>query len=74
MGALSITGQPKYRADFEPLLPGVRFVPFDDSAALAAAVNERTAAIFVETIQGEGGINPVPAERLRLARELRRPP
>ncbi len=70
MGALSITGQPKYRADFEPLLPGVRFVPFDDSAALAAAVNERTAAIFVETIQGEGGINPVPAERLRLAREL----
>src|SRR5271157_1756351 len=70
MGALSITGQPKYRVDFEPLLPGVRFVPFDDSAALAAAVNERTAAIFLETIQGEGGINPLPAERLRLAREL----
>ncbi|MGO9241553.1 MAG: aspartate aminotransferase family protein [Bryobacteraceae bacterium] len=70
MGALSITGQPKYRADFEPLLPGVRFVPFDDSAALAAAVNERTAAIFIETIQGEGGINPVPPERLRLARQL----
>jgi predicted acetylornithine/succinylornithine family transaminase len=70
MGALSITGQPKYRADFEPLLSGVRFVPFDDSAALAAAVNERTAGIFLETIQGEGGINPVPAGRLRLAREL----
>ncbi|MGD0577347.1 MAG: aspartate aminotransferase family protein [Bryobacteraceae bacterium] len=70
MGALSITGQPKYRTDFEPLLAGVSFVPPGDDAALAAAVNERTAGIFVETIQGEGGINPIPVERLRLAREL----
>ena len=70
MGALSITGQPKYRADFEPLLPGVRFVPTGDGAALAAAVDERTAGIFIETIQGEGGINLIPADLLRLAREL----
>jgi len=70
MGALSITGQPKYRADFEPLLEGVRFVPVDDDAAFEQAVTDRTAAIFLETIQGEGGINPIPVERLRLAREL----
>ena len=70
MGALSITGQPKYRADFEPLLEGVRFVPMNDDAAFAGTVNARTAAIFVETIQGEGGINPIPVERLRLARDL----
>ena len=68
MGALSITGQPKYRKDFEPLLPGVRFVPF--GASLAEVVNERTAGIFLETIQGEGGIYPIPEQRLREAREL----
>ena len=45
LGALSITGQPKYRKDFEPLLAGVRFVPRGDAAALESAVNERTAGI-----------------------------
>src|SRR5215217_103226 len=43
LGALSITGQPKYRKDFEPLLPGARFVPQGDVAALEAAVTDRTA-------------------------------
>jgi predicted acetylornithine/succinylornithine family transaminase len=70
LGALSITGQPKYRADFEPLLPGARFVPRRDTQALEAAVNENTAAIVLEVIQGEGGIYPLSETFLRKAREL----
>ncbi len=70
IGALSITGQPKYRNDFEPLLPGVRFIPRHDTGALEAAVSERTAAIFLELIQGEGGIYPLGEEMTRKAREL----
>ena len=59
LGALSITGQPKYRHDFEPLLPGVTFLPQNDIAALEQAVSERTAGIVIEWIQGEGGIFPI---------------
>jgi acetylornithine/N-succinyldiaminopimelate aminotransferase len=70
LGALSITGQPKYRADFEPLLPGAKFVPVNDAAALEAAASERTAAIVLEVIQGEGGIYPMTAEFAAKAREL----
>jgi len=70
VGALSLTGQPKYRQDFEPLMPGVKFVPVNDESAFEAAVTDRTAAIFVETIQGEGGIYPISAEWLRKARML----
>ncbi len=70
LGALSITGQPKYRKDFEPLIPGVKFVPPNDIAALEAAVNERTAGICIEWIQGEGGICPLSDEFCRRAREL----
>ena len=70
LGALSITGQAKYRQDFEPLVPGARFVPANDIAALEAAFSERTAAIVLEMIQGEGGINPLTAEYVVKAREL----
>lgn len=70
LGAISITGQPKYRKDFEPLLPGARFVPRNDSAALETAVSEKTAGIVLEFIQGEGGIYPVSEEFARKAREL----
>jgi predicted acetylornithine/succinylornithine family transaminase len=70
LGALSITGQPKYRKDFEPLLPGVRFVPPNDIAALEQAVSERTAGIVMEWIQGEGGIVPLTHEYTQKAREL----
>ena len=70
LGALSITGQRKYHAGFEPLLPGVKFVPINDVAALQAAVNERTAGIFLEMIQGEGGIYPLTGEYAAKAREL----
>jgi predicted acetylornithine/succinylornithine family transaminase len=70
LGALSVTGQPKYRADFEPLIPGVKFIPKNDVAALEAAFNDRTAGIILEMIQGEGGINPLTAEFAAKAREL----
>ena len=70
MGALSITGQEKYRRDFEPLVPGARFVPLNDIAALEAAFSDRTAAIVMEMIQGEGGINPVTHDYVARARQL----
>jgi predicted acetylornithine/succinylornithine family transaminase len=70
LGALSITGQPKYRKDFEPLLPGAKFVPRNDIAALEAAFSENTAGIVLEFIQGEGGIYPVSEAFARRAREL----
>jgi acetylornithine/N-succinyldiaminopimelate aminotransferase len=70
LGALSITGQPKYRKDFEPLLPGARFVPRNDFEALEATVNDNTAGIVLEFIQGEGGIYPVSEPFVRRAREL----
>src|SRR5579871_565065 len=69
-GALSITGQAKYRQDFEPLVPGVRFVPANDLAALEAAVSERTAGLVMELIQGEGGIYPLTPQFVAKAREL----
>jgi predicted acetylornithine/succinylornithine family transaminase len=59
MGALSCTWDDHYRAPFKPLVPGVRFVPPGDPAALAAAVSNRTAAIIAEPIQGEGGVRPL---------------
>ncbi|MEI9973426.1 MAG: aspartate aminotransferase family protein [Ignavibacteriota bacterium] len=70
LGALSVTGQPKYRADFEPLVPGARFVPANDIAALEAAFSDRTAGIILEMIQGEGGICPLTPEFAAKAREL----
>jgi acetylornithine aminotransferase/acetylornithine/N-succinyldiaminopimelate aminotransferase len=65
-----VTGQPKYRQDFEPLVPGVRFVPPNDIAALEAAFTARTAGMIVELIQGEGGIYPLTHEYAAKAREL----
>jgi len=70
LGALSVTGQAKYRQDFEPLVPGVRFVPANDIAALEAAFSAHTTAMIVELIQGEGGIYPLTHEFAAKAREL----
>jgi predicted acetylornithine/succinylornithine family transaminase len=70
LGALSITGQPKYRKDFEPLLPGARFVPRNRVHLLEEAFSENTAGIVIEFIQGEGGIYPVCETFARKAREL----
>ncbi len=65
IGALSLTWNPKYREPFEPLMPGVRFVPWNDAAAVAAAITPQTAAVFLETIQGEGGVRPAKADFLQ---------
>lgn len=70
LGALSVTGQEKYRLEFEPLLPGAKFVPFNDPGALGAAVTDRTAGIVLEWIQGEGGIYPLDVAYARQARQL----
>jgi acetylornithine/N-succinyldiaminopimelate aminotransferase len=69
---LSCTGQPKYQQGFEPLVPGVRHVPYGDAAALEAALSERTAGFIVEPIQGESGVLPPPEGYLAKARELTR--
>jgi predicted acetylornithine/succinylornithine family transaminase len=67
-GALSLTGQEKYRREFEPLLEGVHFVALNDVEALRAAVDDSTCAIVLEPIQGEGGIRECSLEFLREAR------
>ena len=67
MGALSVTGQPAKRAPFEPLVPHVRFVTPE---TLADAVTDETAAILLEPVQGEGGVRPLEADTLTLARAL----
>jgi acetylornithine/N-succinyldiaminopimelate aminotransferase len=70
LGALSVTGQEKYRKDFEPLLSGVHFVPRNDVHALEQMVTENTAGIVLEFIQGEGGIFSLSEAFVRKAREL----
>jgi len=69
-GALSLTGQPDKQRAFMPIVPGVHHVPRNDHEALTAAVGDRTAAIFLETIQGECGVHPLDLDFLALAREL----
>jgi predicted acetylornithine/succinylornithine family transaminase len=56
LATLTATGQEKYHQGFLPLLPGIRLVPYDDAAAMRAAVRDETVAILVEPIQGEGGV------------------
>ncbi len=70
MGALSATMQVKYQEPFKPLLPGFRMVPRNDVHALREAFSERTAAVILEPIQGEGGIHPIDEAYLREARQL----
>jgi acetylornithine aminotransferase/acetylornithine/N-succinyldiaminopimelate aminotransferase len=70
MGALSVTGQAKYRAGFGPLVEPVRFLPFGDGSALAGAVTEKTCAVIVEPVQAEGGIVLPPPGWLQELRRL----
>jgi acetylornithine/N-succinyldiaminopimelate aminotransferase len=69
MGALSATPQPEKQEPFAPLVPGFVVVPRDDPAALEDAVGHRTAAVFIEPIQGESGIHPIDPVMLLAARE-----
>jgi predicted acetylornithine/succinylornithine family transaminase len=69
MGALSVTGQAKYRTPFEPLVPGVTHVPFGDAEAAAAAITRETAAVVVEPVQGEGGVNVPAPDYLKALRD-----
>ncbi|WP_019970225.1 acetylornithine transaminase [Mycobacterium sp. 141] len=70
MGSLALTGQPTKQAPFEPLPGNVTHVPYGDVDALAAAVDDTTAAVFLEPIMGEGGVVVPPAGYLAAAREI----
>lgn len=70
MGALALTAQDKYRKGFDPMLEGVRFVPRNDIEALRAAMDETVCGLFIEPIQGEGGIFESSAEYLQACRSL----
>jgi putrescine aminotransferase len=70
MGSLSVTGRTKYRTPFEPLVPGVKFVPFGDVAALEQAIDDSTAGLILEPVQGEGGIHVAPPGYLSQASEI----
>ncbi len=70
MGALSATWEKKYREPFEPLVPGFTHVPYNNLQALTDAVNDSTAAVILEIVQGEGGVNLGQAEYLRGAQAV----
>jgi len=70
LATLTATGQPKYHKDYEPLPVGFSYVDLNDLKALESAVNENTAAVLIEPIQGEGGVNPASEEFLQKSREL----
>ena len=70
LGALSVTGNAHYQEPFEPLMPGVSFADFNNLDSVKALINERTCAIILETVQGEGGIYPATQEFLEGVRAL----
>jgi acetylornithine/LysW-gamma-L-lysine aminotransferase len=69
MGALAMTWKGKYKEPYEPLAGGVEFVEYGDEAALREAVDDETAAVFLEPVQGEGGIHPADGDYLEAAGE-----
>jgi len=69
-GSMTATGQPKIREGFAPLPQGFQYCKYNDSGMLETMVNEHTAAIILEVVQGEGGIHPISAGFLKKAREL----
>jgi predicted acetylornithine/succinylornithine family transaminase len=68
--ALTATAQPKYHAGFEPMVPGFTYVPYNDLTAVAGVLDKQTAAVLVEPIQGEGGVNIPSADYLPGLRKL----
>jgi acetylornithine aminotransferase/acetylornithine/N-succinyldiaminopimelate aminotransferase len=70
MGSVATTAKEKYREPFEPVMPGVEFVRFNDVADLRAKFSKEICAICIEAVQGEGGIHPISREFFATAREL----
>ena len=70
MGAVSATYTPKYREAFQPLIPGFDYVPYNKIEKLDAVVNDNTAAVLLELVQGEGGVNPIQAEYIAAVRKI----
>ncbi|MDE6530474.1 MAG: aspartate aminotransferase family protein [Lachnospiraceae bacterium] len=70
MGALSVTGTPKYREAFRPMIGNVKFAKFNDIESIKAQLTEKTCAVMLETVQGEGGIHPATKEFLQAVRDL----
>jgi acetylornithine/LysW-gamma-L-lysine aminotransferase len=70
LGALSATWEKKYREPFEPLVPGFQHIAYNDLSSLEAAVNDQTAAVMLEVVQGEGGVRPGTVEFLCGAQAL----
>ena len=70
LATLTATGQPKYQEGYEPLPGGFRYAPYDDMKALEAAVSEKTCAVMIEPVQGEGGVHVPQDGYLKFAREL----
>jgi len=70
MATLTATGQEKFHKGFAPLVPGFSYVPFNDVAALEKAITEKTAAVMIEPIQGEGGVNIPDRDYLKRLREI----
>ena len=70
LGALSLTHTPKYRQSFKPLISGVKFAKFNDIKSVEKLVNSKTCAIVLESIQGEGGVNPATMEFYKALRKL----
>ena len=70
MGALSVTGNPKYREAFEPMIGNIRFAKMNDFESVLANVTDKTCSILFETVQGEGGIYPATEEFLKKVRTL----
>ncbi len=70
IGAVATTHKEKYREPFEPVMPGVEFVRFDDVADLRAKFNDEICGICIEAVQGEGGVRPMSREFFTAAREL----
>ncbi len=70
MGALSATFNPRYKTDFEPLIPGFTFVPFNNFERLRQAITERTAAVLLEVVQGEGGVHIANPDYLKAVQEF----
>lgn len=70
MGALSITGNPKYREAFQPMIGNIRFAILNDFDSVLKQVTDKTCAIIFETVQGEGGIHPVTEEFIHQVKQL----